>query len=191
MKPNTWGTLRRRWQTGDVVTVRFPLHARLVPVDPQHSQRVAVMYGPLMMAQPHTMLSQKRAYLPGDRTGDWDNAEGSRGQQSSNRGRKAIQFPGLVRCGRQSRVERVDAAEDGMAAHTSWPVRGPATKQLLPHLSTAKRAQWPSGLLIGLPESWYRNYDGLPQHRPMMSKEARLSGLSAGTVALPRVVYAA
>lgn len=23
MEPNTWGTLRRRWQTGDVVTVRF------------------------------------------------------------------------------------------------------------------------------------------------------------------------
>ncbi len=51
MEPNTWGTLRRRWQTGDVVTVRFPLHARLVPVDPQHPQRVAVMYGPLVMAQ--------------------------------------------------------------------------------------------------------------------------------------------
>ncbi len=46
-----WATVRRRWQTGDVVSARFPMRARLVPVDVQHPQRVAVMYGPLLMAQ--------------------------------------------------------------------------------------------------------------------------------------------
>ena len=50
-EPNTWATLRRRWQTGDVVMVRFPLRARAVAVDAQHPERVAVMYGPLLMAQ--------------------------------------------------------------------------------------------------------------------------------------------
>ena len=51
MEPNQWGTLRRTWQTGDVVTVRFPLQARAMPVDPQHPNRVAFLYGPLLMAQ--------------------------------------------------------------------------------------------------------------------------------------------
>ena len=49
--PGEWAAVRRRWQTGDVVTARFPMRARLVAVDAQHPQRVAVMYGPLLMAQ--------------------------------------------------------------------------------------------------------------------------------------------
>ncbi len=51
MRPNEWGTLTRTWQSGDTVTVRFPMRARVVPVDPQHLNRAAVMYGPLLMAQ--------------------------------------------------------------------------------------------------------------------------------------------
>ena len=51
MEPNQWGTLKRTWQTGDVVTVRFSLQARAMPVDPQHPNRVAFLYGPLLMAQ--------------------------------------------------------------------------------------------------------------------------------------------
>ncbi len=51
MEPNQWGSLKRTWQTGDVVTVRFPLRARVMPVDPQHPNRVAFLYGPLLMAQ--------------------------------------------------------------------------------------------------------------------------------------------
>ncbi len=51
MEPNTWATVRRTWQTGDMVTVKFPLRARAVPVDAQHPNRVAMMYGPLLMAQ--------------------------------------------------------------------------------------------------------------------------------------------
>ncbi len=51
MQPNTWGEIARNWETGDVVTVRFPLRARVVPVDPQQPNRVAFLYGPLLMAQ--------------------------------------------------------------------------------------------------------------------------------------------
>ena len=51
LKPDHWGTLTRTWQTGDLVSVRFPMSARMVPVDAQHPNRVAVMYGPLWMAQ--------------------------------------------------------------------------------------------------------------------------------------------
>lgn len=51
-KPNTWLEVpRRTWKSGDQVTVELPLRTRLVPVDAQHPQRVAVMHGPLLMAQ--------------------------------------------------------------------------------------------------------------------------------------------
>ena len=51
LEPNQWGVVQRRWQTGDTVTVRFPLRSRAVAVDPEHPNRVAFMYGPLLMAQ--------------------------------------------------------------------------------------------------------------------------------------------
>lgn len=49
--PNEWATLTRTWQSDDTVTVRFPMRARVTPVDAQHPNRIAVMYGPLLMAQ--------------------------------------------------------------------------------------------------------------------------------------------
>ncbi len=51
VEPNQWAILRRTWQSGDMIKFRFPLRARAVPVDPQHPNRVAFMYGPLLMAQ--------------------------------------------------------------------------------------------------------------------------------------------
>ncbi len=50
-EPNQWGTLKRTWQPNDTVVVRFPLRPRVLPVDPQHPNRVAFLYGPLLMAQ--------------------------------------------------------------------------------------------------------------------------------------------
>lgn len=51
LQPTQWGTLKQTWQSGDTVIVRFPMQARAVSVDPQHPNRVAIMYGPLLMAQ--------------------------------------------------------------------------------------------------------------------------------------------
>lgn len=51
LEPEQWGTIRRTWQAGDTVLVRFPFEARAVPVDSQHPNRVAILYGPLLMAQ--------------------------------------------------------------------------------------------------------------------------------------------
>ena len=50
-RPNEWAVLDREWRSGDAVTVRLPMTARLVPVDRQHPKRVAVMYGPVLLAQ--------------------------------------------------------------------------------------------------------------------------------------------
>ncbi|HKW01715.1 MAG TPA: beta-L-arabinofuranosidase domain-containing protein [Vicinamibacterales bacterium] len=47
-KPDTWATLSRTWQTGDVVEIQLPLTLRMEPVDRQHPNRVAVMRGPVV-----------------------------------------------------------------------------------------------------------------------------------------------
>jgi uncharacterized protein len=47
---NQWMTIRRTWHD-DKVTVQFPMKPRAVPVDPQHPNRIAMMYGPLLMVQ--------------------------------------------------------------------------------------------------------------------------------------------
>jgi uncharacterized protein len=47
---NEWITVKRTWHN-DRMTVRFPMKPRAVPVDSQHPDRIAVMYGPLLMVQ--------------------------------------------------------------------------------------------------------------------------------------------
>ena len=50
-RPRTWATLKRRWNRGDVVKVRLPMRPRLVPIDKQHPDRVAVMVGPVVLVR--------------------------------------------------------------------------------------------------------------------------------------------
>jgi DUF1680 family protein len=50
-QPGTWAVLERGWQNGDRVEVRIPLELRRVPVDQVHANRVAVMRGPVVLAQ--------------------------------------------------------------------------------------------------------------------------------------------
>ncbi|MEJ2008440.1 MAG: glycoside hydrolase family 127 protein [Acidobacteriota bacterium] len=45
----TFAAIRRKWKQNDTIHVTFPLSARLMPVDAQHSNTVAVMYGPLAL----------------------------------------------------------------------------------------------------------------------------------------------
>ena len=50
-RPGEWAVLDREWQPGDVLSARFPMALRAVPVDPQHGDRVAILYGPIVLAQ--------------------------------------------------------------------------------------------------------------------------------------------
>lgn len=46
-----WATVEREWRAGDRVTLRLPMQLRMEPVDPQHPHRVAVLFGPTVLAQ--------------------------------------------------------------------------------------------------------------------------------------------
>jgi len=52
-KPGTWAEIRRTWKSGDRVTARFPMEMRMLPVDPQHPKRVALLYGPVVLMRQH------------------------------------------------------------------------------------------------------------------------------------------
>jgi DUF1680 family protein len=48
-QPGTWASIGREWNSGDRVEIRIPLAARMLPVDRQHPNRVAVARGPVAM----------------------------------------------------------------------------------------------------------------------------------------------
>jgi hypothetical protein len=48
-EPRTFAAIRRRWQNHDTLAVRLPFSFRLEPVDEQHPDTVALMWGPLLM----------------------------------------------------------------------------------------------------------------------------------------------
>jgi len=50
-RPGTWATVERKWAAGDVVKVTVPMRPRLVPVDKQHPNRVAVVVGPVVLVR--------------------------------------------------------------------------------------------------------------------------------------------
>ena len=50
-QPGEWATVEREWQPGDQLTVRIPQEIRMVPIDPQHPRRVAIMHGPVVLGQ--------------------------------------------------------------------------------------------------------------------------------------------
>ncbi len=49
--PGTWAAIQRTWTTGDRVTIKLPMRFALAPVDDQHPNRVAVMYGPVVLVR--------------------------------------------------------------------------------------------------------------------------------------------
>src|SRR5262245_20396937 len=50
-EPGDWATIQREWQSGDVAAITIPMALRTVPVDHQHPNRSAIMYGPVVLAQ--------------------------------------------------------------------------------------------------------------------------------------------
>jgi hypothetical protein len=65
--PGTWACLERTWQTGDEVTLRLPMALRMLPVDRQHPDRVAILYGPVVLAQDEACCRRPFALEPGAR----------------------------------------------------------------------------------------------------------------------------
>jgi len=72
--PGTWATLNRRWNAGDRVTVRIPMHLALAPIDHQHPNRVAVMCGPIVLVRDDSAKlvldtpDLRRSFSPGARS---------------------------------------------------------------------------------------------------------------------------
>ena len=50
-KPGTWAAISRTWKSGDAVEIKIPLRFSRSVIDPQHTKRVAVMRGPVVLAQ--------------------------------------------------------------------------------------------------------------------------------------------
>jgi hypothetical protein len=65
--PGTWACLERTWQPGDEVTLRLPMALRMLPVDRQHPDRVAILYGPVVLAQDEACCRRPFALEPGAR----------------------------------------------------------------------------------------------------------------------------
>jgi hypothetical protein len=70
-KPDTWATIERDWQPRDAVILRVPMTLRTVPIDPQHPQRVAFLYGPLVLAQDEACCRRPLALRPGEALASW------------------------------------------------------------------------------------------------------------------------
>jgi uncharacterized protein len=60
IRPGQWATISREWKSGDTVGITIPLRFRRVPIDEQHSNRIAIVRGPVVYAQedPHKWLSE-------------------------------------------------------------------------------------------------------------------------------------
>jgi DUF1680 family protein len=63
-EPGQWASIEREWQPGDRVTVRVPMTLRTVPVDHQHPHRVALMFGPIVLAQDEACCRRPFAMRP-------------------------------------------------------------------------------------------------------------------------------
>jgi hypothetical protein len=48
-QPGSFAAIRRRWQTNDTVQIQLPFSLRQEPIDEQHPETVALMWGPLML----------------------------------------------------------------------------------------------------------------------------------------------
>ena len=49
LTPGTFAAVRRPWRSGDVIDLDLPMTLHLEPIDPQHPDIVALMYGPLVL----------------------------------------------------------------------------------------------------------------------------------------------
>jgi DUF1680 family protein len=63
-KPGGWASIDREWKSGDTVLITIPMALRTVPVDRQHPDRAAIMYGPVVLAQDEACCRRPFAIAP-------------------------------------------------------------------------------------------------------------------------------
>ncbi len=51
MQPGAWATLDRKWNSGDKVSIDLPMEILYIPVDSQHPNRIALVYGPTVLVK--------------------------------------------------------------------------------------------------------------------------------------------
>lgn len=64
-KPGTWATVRRVWDPGDRISLEIPMRLKRMPIDKQHPNRVALVYGPVVLVQ-DGRYTRMPAHLPDD-----------------------------------------------------------------------------------------------------------------------------
>jgi hypothetical protein len=60
-QPGSFAAIRRRWQTNDAIQLQLPFPLRREPIDEQHPNTVALMWGPLMLVALDTPLEIPRS----------------------------------------------------------------------------------------------------------------------------------
>ncbi|MGH9352220.1 MAG: beta-L-arabinofuranosidase domain-containing protein [Terriglobia bacterium] len=65
-RPGSWATIQRTWNPGDRVVIRIPASLRLVPIDKQHPNRVAVAIGPVVLVRLHATGMSVRGTEPSE-----------------------------------------------------------------------------------------------------------------------------
>jgi uncharacterized protein len=70
-QPEQWLAIRRIWDSGDTVRLRFGRSLRAVPVDAFHPNRVAMTYGPVVLAQDASWAAPFTAPVPWEMD-EWD-----------------------------------------------------------------------------------------------------------------------
>lgn len=72
IKPGSFTELRRNWKTGDLIEMSFDMHLRLEPLNDQHRDVAALMYGPLALFPVNASDTPLRAdqWLGARRKGD-------------------------------------------------------------------------------------------------------------------------
>jgi DUF1680 family protein len=50
-QPGSWAAIRRTWNPGDRVTIQISMPFHLAPIDKQHPNRVALMYGSVVLVR--------------------------------------------------------------------------------------------------------------------------------------------
>jgi DUF1680 family protein len=78
IRPGSWAEIERDWKDGDRIEFSLDMPLRLIPIDPQHQNTVALLHGPvaLFAVEPGTKLLTKAqlmaAQLVGSESSDWE-----------------------------------------------------------------------------------------------------------------------
>jgi len=65
LRPGEWARIEREWKPADRLTVTIPLWHRIMPIDPQHPKRVALLWGPVVLAQDEACCRRPLTLDPG------------------------------------------------------------------------------------------------------------------------------